>query len=363
MRPAPSRSTPRTTRLAQPQPGNQARPTLPGPGARKALQLVTLRMSVLAASALLSLASGTSRAESVPSQTAPPRPPQFRTALPQSTPAPEKQEPVAGMRAAIPERTAARRLDRCPDSDLPTLVASVRENHPAAPNPATLDRTAISHMLADLGETVQILEPGEVREEQESPFHADLPEERIGYLRLGSLTPDHVAELETALTGMLDRKISSIVLDLRATGPAANPETVAQLCRLFCPKGKVLFRIRKTRPEEETLFTARQDPVFRGVLAVLIGPETSGGTEAAAAVLRQQARALVVGPKTPGARALLADTTLPGGLTLRIATGTFELTEPRPGTEPDLAIPASPGSRPPTQSRRTGPRTRTSPPQ
>jgi C-terminal processing protease CtpA/Prc len=196
-------------------------------------------------------------------------------------------------------------------------------------------------MLKELGESVHILEAAEIREEQESPFHADLPEERVGYLRLGSMTADHVSELETALGGMLERKISALVLDLRATSPVAPPEALAQLCRLFCPKGKVLFRLKKPRLQEDAIFTARQEPLYRGPLAVLVGPETEGAAEAAASVLRREGRALLVGSRVPGIRSAFAETVLPGGLTLRVAVGAFEPSGSAEEPGPDLAVPGS----------------------
>jgi hypothetical protein len=262
--------------------------------------------------------------------------PQFR-----ATPSPAPAQTPATISSPSVSRAAFLRISQCPDSDLAPLADFVRNNHPTSFDALSTDRETVGRMLRDLGESVQILEPAEIREEQESPFHADLPEERVGYLRLGCMTSDHVSELETALGGMLERKISALVLDLRATGPSAPPEALAQLCRLFCPKGKVLFRLKKPRLQEDSIYTARQEPVYRGPLAVLVGPETEGAAEAAASVLRREGRALLVGSKVPGTRLAFAETVLSGGLTVRVAVGALEPSGPAQEPSPDLVVPGS----------------------
>jgi hypothetical protein len=261
--------------------------------------------------------------------------PQFRAAA--VSPRPSQSKTTT--EGPIASRSAVIRLSQCPDSDLKILADFIRENHSTTVETGVNDRETLARLLPSLGESVQILEPAEVREEQESPFHADLPEERVGYLRLGSMTPDHVSALETALAGMLERKIPAFILDLRASGPVADPECLAQLCRLFCTKGKVLFRLRKPRLQEESLFTSRQEPLFRGPLAILVGPETQGVAEAAAFILRREAQAVIVGSKLPGTRAAYTETTLPTGITVRVAVGTFE--PPGASTENTADLPAS----------------------
>ena len=295
---------------------------------------VRATVSSVCAAGLFAISIPWSAAASETRSDADPRPsvPQFRAT---PFPAPATTAPPRLSRAAF------LRISQCPDSDLAPLADFVLNNHPAPGDAPAGDRETVGRMLRDLGESVQILEAAEIREEQESPFHADLPEERVGYLRLGCMTSDHVSELETALGGMLERKVSALVLDLRATGPAAAPEALAQLCRLFCPKGKILFRLKKPRQQEDSIFTARQEPLYRGPIAVLVGPETEGAAEAAASVLRREGHALLVGSRVPGTRAAFAETILPGGLTVRVTVGAFEPSGPAKEPGPDLAVPGS----------------------
>lgn len=174
------------------------------------------------------------------------------------------------------------------------------------------------------------------------PFRSEVIEERVGYLRMGSLTSANVDELDAAVQGFASKAVA-VVLDLRATPPGSEFELAAEVCKRFCPKGKVLFTLKRQSAKDERILTSRDEPKFRGLLAVLVDHDTAGAAEVIAAVLRTQARALVIGQKTQGEAAEFADLALPSGkLLLRVAVGEVSLPEagsvfPR-GVQPDLAV-------------------------
>jgi C-terminal processing protease CtpA/Prc len=203
---------------------------------------------------------------------------------------------------------------------------------------------------ATLRGLIESLAPGAELTGEEAPppavsaFRSEILDGRAGYLRLGSLQSENLAELDVALRDFAERKVHGVILDLRATPDSSDFALAAQVAGRFCPPGTTLFSL--TGPSEPTRdFVSSGDPLYRGVLVVLIDEKTSGAAEALAATLRWNARALLVGTRSSGRCVDFTLIPLGGGHNLRLAAAEIRIAGqaiyPR-GLRPDIEVPQDP---------------------
>jgi hypothetical protein len=250
------------------------------------------------------------RAQEAPTPRVETRPPEFR----QTQPGPH---------------TLREAIDSLPEADLKELVNLLRERYLA---PEKLDEISVLRATAQgLFERFSpgIMLPLETPAAQpgDHPFRSEIIENRVGYLRLGELTPIALGELDAALKTFKERNLAAAVLDLRAVPEGSQFELAAQVCERFCPKGRVLFTIRRPSAQQEVILTSKQDPAFTGVLLTLVDADTAGAAEVIAASLRTQTKALIVGQQTRGEAVEYAEVSLPSGRKVRVAEAEIALPE------------------------------------
>ncbi len=249
--------------------------------------------------------------------------------------------------AETPDRkplTAQQAVDALTDADLAQFLPLLKENYidPKKLGDADVSRATVQGLLDRLAPGAAILQTSDASTPIAVPFRSDMIDGRAGYVRIGSLTPANVAELDTALQ-KFGGKQAAVILDLRATPPGSEFDQAAEVCKRFCPKGKVLFTLKRPNAKEERILTSRDEPRFHGLLAVLVDPNTAGAAEVIAAVLRTHAKAMIIGQTTKGEAAEFADIALPSGkFVLHIAVGEVALPENvvvfPGGVKPDLAV-------------------------
>jgi hypothetical protein len=249
---------------------------------------------------------------------------------------------LAPAQTVAPSRTLV--IDALPPEALDEAVELLREHYltPAALDEQELKRATLQGLLERLGTGASLIAAGIGANTPVSVFRSEVLDGRIGYVRLGTIRDEHLAQLDTALAGFTTRSLASLVLDLRATPPGTDYERAAEVCRRFTPKGRVLFTVRKPRAQEERVLTSRDDPKYAGLLVVLVDADTAGSAEVIAAVLRAEARAMVIGQQTKGEAVEFADLPLPGGKVLRAAVAEVVLPQGAPvfpgGLTPDLRV-------------------------
>ena len=271
-------------------------------------------------------------------------------------PAPPEKQPDAEKPAAPPAKPAAKprkpgeplttraAVDSLSDTDLDQVISLLKDNYisPDALSDDELKRAAVQGIIDRLAPGASIAEAPAAGASQVSPFRAEIIDGRIGYARLGATTPGNVGELDAALQNFADKKLGSVVLDLRATPASAEFEQTAEVCRRFCPKGKVLFSVKKPNIKQEQILTSKDDPKFHGIVVVLVDRDTAGNAEIIASVLRTHVRAMVIGQQTKGEAVEFAELPLPGGLLLRVAVAEVALPDNVAvfpgGLKPDLAV-------------------------
>ncbi len=255
------------------------------------------------------------------------------------------QDPTPPQPTAPATLPATRELiDSFSDADLARILPLLRENYLAIEklNESELSRATVEGLLTRLAPGVKLLAVATPSEPPVSVFRSEIIDEKIGHIRLGSLNAASLTELDAALTAFTEKGVTSVILDLRATPAGSQFDTAAEICNRFCPKGKVLFSLKKPNPKDERLMTSKDEPRLKGMLVVLVDGDTSGAAEVIAAVLRDTAKAMVIGQKTKGEAAEFIEVALPSGKLLRIAVGKIQLDNGTAlfpeGVKPDLVV-------------------------
>jgi carboxyl-terminal processing protease len=128
-------------------------------------------------------------------------------------------------------------------------------------------------------------------------FAKMLPD-NVGYIHVGSIAANRVAETKSKLGQLEAQGAKYIVLDLRHCSTGQQENGIA-LANLFLDSGEITYlQGQKTAKKE---FDAKaEDDVWKGPLVVITDRATSGGAEIAASALLDDQRAQVVGERTYG---------------------------------------------------------------
>ncbi len=250
-------------------------------------------------------------------------------------------QPKAEQRLPLGSREAA---DALTDEELRKVVEMLRENYirPDALGEQALARANLQGVLDRLGAGARIYAKRDEPKNQPSPFHSELLDGGVSYIRLGALMQENIAAMDKSFDDFSTKPPTALVLDLRATPHSTDFELAAEVTRRFSPKGRVLFSIKRPKVNDEEILTSREDPKWRGLLVVLVDGNTAGAGEIIAAVLRTHVRSYIVGQQTQGEAAQFEDLPLPSGKVLRVAIGEVTLPDNSPvfpgGLTPDLAI-------------------------
>lgn len=256
------------------------------------------------------------------------------------------QEPTVEIKTAAPAaKTSTEALiDSLSATELDEVITLLRDHFikPEMLADLALKRATVQGTVERLAPGAALLEAPKADQVVVSPFRSEVIDGRIGYARLGSATPANVAELDTALAQFSEKKLGSLVLDLRATPGSSEVEQTAEVCRRFVPKGRVLFSVRRANVKQEQVLTSKDDPKFRGIIVVLVDRESAGSAEVIAAVLRTHVNAMVIGQQTRGEAVEFENFPLPSGKLVRIAVAEVALPDKTTvfpgGVKPDLAV-------------------------
>jgi hypothetical protein len=243
-----------------------------------------------------------------------------------------------------PALTTRSAVDALSDAELDEVIRLLKDNYikPEALGEAEQRRATVEGLLERLAPGAAVVEGGANGATAASPFRAEILDNRIGYARLGAITAGNVGELDAALQKFSASNLPALVMDLRATPAGSDFEQTAEVCRRFCPKGKVLFSVKKPNIKQEQILTSKDDPKYRGILVALVDRRTAGNAEVIAAVLRKHVNALVIGQQTRGEAAEFSEFPLGNNRALRIAVAEVSLPDAAPvfpgGVKPDLAV-------------------------
>ncbi|MEO8206797.1 MAG: S41 family peptidase [Chthoniobacterales bacterium] len=264
-----------------------------------------------------------------PSATATPSP----TATPTPSPTPDMEELIEGMSGV--------QMDKA--------IAAIKANYfdAKATNEEEAKRALLMGLVFNLQPGVEILTEVKVPEGgQKIPFLSEILDASVGYLRIGAISTESLAQMDTALKKFTDEGAKAVVIDLRGCPASYDYDLAAKYALRFCKQGKLLFTIQKPSAKQERIFTSNKEPVFDGVIIVLTDENNMGGAEAIAASLRASASAMIVGERTSGGAIEFADVNIGEGKILRIANAQVVLPGggliyPK-GVKPDIEVRINP---------------------
>jgi C-terminal processing protease CtpA/Prc len=242
-----------------------------------------------------------------------------------STPTPAI--PAAGA-TPKPLRDLVNQLDQ---TGLQEVIEQLRSNYvdPSALTNQEINQAAVEGLLSRLGPGATIQTRAQAEQPARSyPLKSDLIEKQFGYVRLGTLTQQSLAQLDDTLKDLVARGASGLILDLRTMPPGSDFQLAADILDRFVPKWRVLFKLVPQKQGQERIYTSAADPIFSGAIAVLVNPENAGTAEAIAGTLRSEVHALIIGQKTSGRAVEYERYLVSEGLVLTVAVGKLVI----PGT-------------------------------
>ncbi len=238
-------------------------------------------------------------------------------------------------------------VDSLSDEDLKDFMRTLRENFvkPDLLSEAEVSRATIQGLIERLAPGASLQPAAGESGSGVSVFKSEIIAGSAGYLRIGSLNAENLAALDAALQDIAAKKIGAVILDLRATPAGSEFAQAAEVCKRFCPKGKVLFTVKKPTVRAEQVLTSKEDPKFTRLLVALVDGDTAGAAEIIAAVLRTHAKAMIFGQRTRGEAVEFSDIALPSGKLLRVAVAEAALPDATPvfpgGVKPDIVVDVS----------------------
>jgi len=247
--------------------------------------------------------------------------------------------PSAGPSVSVEPRVT---VDSLGPAEMEETIRTLKSNFvdPTALKDQEIDRATLQGLLTRLHGGVMLL-PGKTTNAETAPFYSEVLENHIGYVRIGSLSPDNLGALDKAMSDFATKKIDAMVIDLRATS-SNDFNLAAEMTKRFVPKGKTLWTLRKTAAHQDRTFTNDRDPVFQGTTMVLLDGETSGPAEGMAAALKAHDQALLIGQPSAGRAVEYSDFPLTSGKVLRVAVaeviGPNGLSLFPDGVKPDLPV-------------------------
>ena len=249
-------------------------------------------------------------------------------------------------RPAAPKATpsvARQVVDGLAGSDVKQALDLLRGNYVESSmlNEESINRATLQGLLDRLGAGATIRGAAPAIPAP-SPFRAEVLNNWIGYVRIGSLNKENLAAFDTALADFASKGLGALVLDLRATPATGDFELAAEFAKRLSPKGRMLFSVHRTNTKQDRMFTSNQDPAFQGIVVTLVNRETAGAPETIAGVLRVLDNGLVVGQKTAGQAAEFSEFPLSNGKVLRVAVAEVKLPDNLlifpDGLTPDLPV-------------------------
>ena len=183
------------------------------------------------------LITGTLAQSPTPPGASPGRPPTPIKSSPTPSPSP----------AATPtERELINGLNQ---ADLQAAITLLKNNFTNADalSEVELNRALVEGLITRLGQGATLLPAREnAPAVPPSPFYSEILEGHIGYLRLGALNAGNLPALDKALAAFSSKNVDAMIVDLRASAEANDFAIAADFAKRFCPKGKPLFRDRKS---------------------------------------------------------------------------------------------------------------------
>ena len=120
----------------------------------------------------------------------------------------------------------------------------------------------------------------------------------IGYIKIIQFRDHTASELNNALLKLEKKHIKGLILDLR-NNPGGLLNEAAKVSNMFINKG-VIVSIKGRNPDNDQTIYAKDKPIFKKPLVVLINSGTASAAEIVTGCLKDHNRAIVIGQRSFG---------------------------------------------------------------
>ncbi|MGC8789897.1 MAG: S41 family peptidase [Desulfurella sp.] len=120
----------------------------------------------------------------------------------------------------------------------------------------------------------------------------------IGYIKIIQFRDHTASELNNALSKLEKKHIKGLILDLR-NNPGGLLNEAAKVSNMFINKG-VIVSIKGRNPDNDQTIYAKDKPIFKKPLVVLINSGTASAAEIVTGCLKDHNRAIVIGQRSFG---------------------------------------------------------------
>ncbi|NOZ26006.1 MAG: S41 family peptidase [Nitrospirae bacterium] len=163
----------------------------------------------------------------------------------------------------------------------------------------------------------------------------------IGYVKINQFQERTASELESALKSLKEKKIDSLVLDLR-NNPGGLLKSAVDVTEQFLPPERLVVYI-KGRSGEKTEYKTKGDrPYYDLPMVVLVNHGSASASEIVAGALKDWKRAVLLGVQTFGKGSVQSVIQLSGGSGLRLTTAKYYtpkgISIQNEGIEPDIVV-------------------------
>lgn len=218
-------------------------------------------------------------------------------------------------------------------------VYQIISSNLAGANAIEMNRAAVDGLLCQLGPRIGIVQKGETPSNAAEPLAPTrLFDKSFAYFRVASVNarlPEAFHAAYRQLTETNSGKIKGLILDLRFAG-GDDYAAAAKLADCFLSSDHLLLDWQSGSAHA----TIKADAVTLP-LAVLVNAETSGASEALAAVLRDNDVGLMLGGQTAGQANIFKEFPLSNGSRLRVAVGAVSFGAGKTlagGVTPDILV-------------------------
>jgi carboxyl-terminal processing protease len=163
----------------------------------------------------------------------------------------------------------------------------------------------------------------------------------IGYVRISQFQEKTDADLEKALKEFDDKKVKSVILDLR-NDPGGLLNMAVDVSGEFLPSGKLVVYIKGRNGEKDEFFTNQSSPHVSVPMVVLVNGGSASASEIVAGCLQDWGRAVIMGTTTFGKGSVQTVIGLSDGSGLRLTTAKYYTPKDRSiqntGIKPDIDV-------------------------
>ena len=177
----------------------------------------------------------------------------------------------------------------------------------------------------------------------QSVREATVLEDHIAYIRLSDFREKTTTDLESAISGLKDQAMDSLILDLR-NNPGGLLDVAVSVAELFLNRNQLIVTTKGRLRNQNQELRARTDGLVNGLpLVILINEGSASASEIVAGAIQDHHRGILIGTKSHGKASVQTIFPLKDGSALRLTTSKYFTPSGRSihgqGILPDVEVP------------------------